>query len=405
MILNFSLVNELFRGFHILRWNDRVRPMDMIEIDKHAHKMVIAYCLGKYEEMNGNKVDWDKIIKGGIYELLRRIVISDIKSPIYTEIMKNKQVFSKLNEFVYKSLEPKIENEELKSELKTFLIEDHEEDLNIRILDAAHIYASLWEFRIIKQANPIDYQNDRIYTSLIKRVNKYEGLSGIKKMQDQEKIVNFIDMVGQLRFQFRWAQIPRVPKTSVLGHTMLVACISYFFARENGACPQRLFNNFFGGLFHDLPEAVTRDIISPVKRSSSELDKLIKDLEESLSEQEIYPYIEPEWKNELNYFTKDEFVNKIFHNGHIFKQMKGRDITVDDINAKYNTDEYSAFDGELIKAADHLAAFLEAWNSCNSGIKTEELSRAAHDIKSKYRNQVIGKVQIKSLYSYFTHPC
>ncbi|MGZ7169402.1 MAG: HD domain-containing protein [Halobacteriota archaeon] len=31
-------------------------------------------------------------------------------------------------------------------------------------------------------------------------------------------------------------------------------------------CYRRRFHNFFGGLFHDLPEALTRDIISPVKR-------------------------------------------------------------------------------------------------------------------------------------------
>ena len=80
MLVNSSILDVLFRAFHIQRWNDRVRPMSMIEMDKHAHKMIIAYCLGKYEEMDGNKIDWQEMIRRGIYELMRRIVISDIKS-------------------------------------------------------------------------------------------------------------------------------------------------------------------------------------------------------------------------------------------------------------------------------------------------------------------------------------
>ena len=62
MTVNSALANELFRAFHIQRWNDRLRPMDLYEMDKHAHKMIIAYCLGKYEEARGEVIDWTKII-------------------------------------------------------------------------------------------------------------------------------------------------------------------------------------------------------------------------------------------------------------------------------------------------------------------------------------------------------
>jgi putative hydrolases of HD superfamily len=83
----------------------------------------------------------------------------------------------------------------------------------------------------------------------------------------KKKTYNFIDMVGQLRFQKRWAHSPRVPETSVLGHMLIVAILSYLISLERRACPQRASNNYFAGLFHDLPEVLTRDIISPIKRS------------------------------------------------------------------------------------------------------------------------------------------
>jgi putative hydrolase of HD superfamily len=76
---------------------------------------------------------------------------------------------------------------------------------------------------------------------------------------------NFIDLCGQLRFQLRWSYLHRIPKTSVLGHMLIVAVLSYLFSLEIGACRKRCYNNYFTGLFHDLPEVLTRDIVHPVK--------------------------------------------------------------------------------------------------------------------------------------------
>ena len=48
-----SLALKIFEGFSIQRWNDLVRPFDLVEMDKGGEKMVIAYILGKYEENKG----------------------------------------------------------------------------------------------------------------------------------------------------------------------------------------------------------------------------------------------------------------------------------------------------------------------------------------------------------------
>lgn len=79
-------------------------------------------------------------------------------------------------------------------------------------------------------------------------------------------LARFANLCGQLRFQIRWTQAPRIPATSVLGHMFIVATFAYFFSLSVDACTARANNNFFCGLFHDLPELLTRDIIS---RSSS----------------------------------------------------------------------------------------------------------------------------------------
>lgn len=400
MFVNYLTLNEVFRGFHIQRWNDRIRPMDLVEIDKHAHKMLISYILAKYDE-NNYSVNWSKLILYGIFEMFRRIAISDIKSPIYAEITKRPEVFEKLNEFVYNKYSSIIEETDLLKEFQTFLDVSHKDSsIEIRLLNAAHIYASIWEFKIIENANPGSYQVEKIRKELDNRMSPYSDLIGIQKLSEPFPIKHFVDLFGYLRFQYRWAQLPRVPKTSVLGHSLLVAIISYLFARQNNACPKRLFNAFFGGLFHDLPEAVTRDIISPVKTSSPELDELIKNLEQELAIAEIYPLIENDWIDEIKYFTIDEFHNKVVKNDEI--------VIIDSIeklNSSYNEDCYNPYDGSLIKAADHLAAFLEVWNSCNAGIRTDEMSSAAHNIRERYMSKKYGEIEFRRIYEHFKNPC
>jgi len=397
MIANFELINELFRGFHIQRWNDRVRPMNFTEIDKHSHKLIIAYVLGKYEEKAGKSVDWDKLIQYSIFEFLRRIVISDIKSPIYREIKKNKAVFQKLNEYIYDHLKDKIKNEKINKELEKYLFREEGDDLTNKIINAAHIYSSFWEFQIVRTSNPNNFQNLSIETELLQEIKKYteppNELIGIKKLIERNSITNFVDLCGQLRFQIRWAQTPRVPQTSVLGHMMMVATLVYFFTADLQFCKKRMYNNFFCGLFHDLPEAVTRDIISPVKKSSPEFDKLISDLEKTLAEQEIFPHVEQDWIEELKYFTQNEFENKIIVNNTIKTGQTNSEIT-----DKYNKDEFNPLDGNIVRWADQLAAYLEAWHSINNGIKSQELVSSAISISNKYLNSDINFIDIKTLY-------
>ena len=50
---------RLFEGFSIQRWNDLIRPFDLVEMDKEAEKMVLVYIIGKYEENKGKNIKGD----------------------------------------------------------------------------------------------------------------------------------------------------------------------------------------------------------------------------------------------------------------------------------------------------------------------------------------------------------
>jgi putative hydrolase of HD superfamily len=392
-----SLVLKLFDGFTIQRWNDKIRPVELTEMDKHAHKMMIAYCLAKYEESEGKKIEWHNLIRGGIFELLRRVTLSDIKSPIYRKIKeKYHDTFLKLNQWIFSELEPTIDNKDIESELNSYLLEENSIDrLSQDILDAAHIYASYWEFQIIKKATPDNNQIYSIERIMLNDINNYLHLKGMQMILSKMPISSFIDLVGQLRFQIRWGNTTRIPITSVLGHSLMVACLNYFFSRELDACETRLKNNFWNGLFHDLPEAATRDIISPVKGAVSELPKIIGEIEEELVEEEIYPYIEDEWKNDFRYYIRDEFASKIKKNDKI------EYVTSDDINKNYNYDDCCPLDGEITKCSDHLSAFVEAYKAIESGIKAPQIVDGLHNLKNMYKGKKVAGLNLGSIYADF----
>ena len=112
-----------------------------------------------------------------------------------------------------------------------------------------------------------------------------DGLPEIVK--GNTALARFANLCGQLRFQIRWTQAPRIPATSVLGHMFIVAAYAYFFSQSIGACRARAVNDFFCGLLHDLPELLTRDIISPVKQSVESLPEIIREYEEQELERRI----------------------------------------------------------------------------------------------------------------------
>ena len=218
-----ALVQRLFEAFSIRRWNDQIRPVDFVEMDKHGHKMAIVYCLARWEESLGGEVDWNNLIRGGLYELLRRVVLSDIKSPVYRRIrIEHPDVFARLNDWVFEQLGPHLPDDEIRSEFRDYLRQDDFMDpLSRRLLAAGHVFASFWEFQIIRHSSPPNSQMAELDSLMHADLEPHLEIPGMRKLLCQHPTSRFVDFMGQLRFQVRWSQTPRIPRTSVLGHSLI----------------------------------------------------------------------------------------------------------------------------------------------------------------------------------------
>ena len=72
-MIDRDFAHKIFEGFSIQRWNDLIRPFDIVEMDKAGEKMVIAYIIGKFEENRGVFVDWNWIIYASLFDLLKKL--------------------------------------------------------------------------------------------------------------------------------------------------------------------------------------------------------------------------------------------------------------------------------------------------------------------------------------------
>ena len=162
-------------------------------------------------------------------------------------------------------------------------------------------------------------------------------------------------------------------------------------------CQKRIYNNFFSALFHDLPEAVTRDIISPVKQATDALPQIVKRIEDEIVGRELVPLMEDFYSAELMYWTSDEFENRIL------RDKKPTAVSFDELNQKYNSQEFSPVDGKLVRLADHLSALLEADISIKHGITSAHLeSGRANMLKSHPLGTIINGIDSGALFAEMT---
>lgn len=383
-----ALIVKIFEGFFIQRWTDLIRPFEIVEMDKAAERMYIAYIIGKMEEARGAFVNWQWMIYASLFDLMKKLFLCDIKSPLQNLIRaKYSEEWAHLSSWIIDNYKLIVGDEDLLEKFEQYMktpSEKAEKALlpTMRIFRAANKMASLRELEMLSIVNEKE-RSEHIHTQLLSELQKFTDLAGLSAILMKQRTRDFLLKVEQLRFQIRWNQTPRIPKSSVLGHCYFVAVVTLLLSRQNPAmCAERAVNNFFGALFHDLPEAVTRDIISPVKQATDEFPSIIKKIEDETVSAELLPLMDSSYKNELLYFMTSEFENRV--------RIDGKTIFVDsvELDEKYNEAVFHPVDGKIVRAADHLAAFLEAGFSIKYGIAPPHLQAGLEELLSHYPENI-----------------
>lgn len=356
--LNPNILYLLFNSANMHRWNDHLTPVELTEMDKQAHKAAIAWILAKYEELDGNPMDWRRLIENTMYSFIQRSVLTDLKPQVFHRIVEERR--EQVNAFVLSEFDRMVPDpgdgfrdrfvEYMRSE------KDTREDAVIR---AAHYLATRWEFNLIYESNRSLYGIEKTRTEIDQQIFQHLDLRGVREMlSSSRETFDFIDLVGQLRFQKRWARTPRVPRTAVLGHSLMVADSMYLHDLDVGADDHRIYNDFYTGLFHDLPEVLTKDVITPIKVSVDGLSEILEEYERDLVDSDIMPLLDPSWRDEFRFMVHDPFTDA---DHPVFGTRCGTDL----------------------KACDLLAAYMEANISRRYGVTSDTLESGERDLREK----------------------
>ncbi len=355
--LDADILYLLFNSANMHRWNDHMRPVDLTELDKQAHKAAIAWVLGKFEEGAGNSIDWRTIIEHTLFSFIQRSVLTDLKPQVFHRIASERK--GPVNEFVLSEFDRLVPgtDPDLRDRLTAYLDSDRDSRED-RVIRAAHYLATRWEFRLIYDSNRSLYGIEGTREEIDQQIGQHTDLVGVERIMDYGDSFHFIDLIGQLRFQQRWARTPRIPKTTVLGHSLMVADSMYLHDLDAGASDRMVYNDFYTGLFHDLPEVLTKDVITPIKTNVSGLAAILEEYERDMMESTIMPLLDEGWRDEFRMMVYDPFTD------------------LDDPS-------YGRRNGTDLKACDLLAAYMEAFISRRYGITSNTLLEGERSIRDR----------------------
>lgn len=357
--LNADLLYYMFDSANMGRWNDHLRPLDLSELDKQAHKAMISWVIAKSEEGSGHEVDWDALIEHTLFSFIKRIALTDLKPQVFHRIAREKR--DEVNVYVLDFFNKNVRNTDpgFASRFNDYLYADRD-SLEDRIINAAHYLATKWEFDMIYDVNRVVWGIEDTKAEIEAQVNQFLGVSGVSEIVDRDSdLYRFVNIVGQLRFQQRWVRTPRMPRTTVLGHSILVADMVFLNDLDRGVSGREVYWDYYSALFHDLPEVLTKDVITPVKTSVSGLPDLLGDIEKEMVEETIMPLLPSEWADELRIMCYDPFAD---------------------------SEDPPRF-GRQIKACDVLGAWMEAYISTQYGITSRTLREGIVGAETRFRDE------------------
>lgn len=366
-----NLIFRFFDSANMHRWNDHLRPMDLTELDKQAHKVAIAWYIGKKEEDSGADVDWTKIIEYCMFSFIQRTALTDLKPEIFHKIKKERS--DEITEYVLSEFDNTVPDMEsgFRRRFESYIRSDRR-GLEESIIRGAHYLATKWEFDLISDMNKAFVGIDKTREAIRSEVEMHKELVGVRDLLGG-LARDFTNMIGQLRFQQRWTRTPRVPQTTVLGHSLMVSNMTYLHDLDRGVGSKQKYNDYFTALFHDLPEVLTKDVISPVKTNVSGLAELLNEYEMDSVRSEIMPLLPEEWRDEFKFM--------------IFEPFQFKDDPV-----------HGMVDGPTIKLFDVMGAYMEAYVSCRYGISSSSLRVGGEDLRMRLmrEGEPVGAAQLIS---------
>jgi len=320
----------LTRGLSIIRWNNFPRVIDIKQIDNVGATLHTALFLAYHEEqISWKKIDKLYLIKKIIFTSLADLILSDINSGTKNYIKKlDPKIFDELYAQAYQHFLKNEAPEALKKDFKEVL-ERTSMDLEDSIFLAAKKYVGYFEAsmnaRVFSEIYEVPFSDIKLELKTLSET--LPSLKELLRNTDQEK---YLAHIYRLSFSMRWNQYQRNTPISVMSHKVIVAYLSYVIwmvGNEHGE-DNDIEEMFMRAIYHDVPEVITWDIITPTKKAVLGFVELLEEVEKTMMDDYLFGYINPEYKNFLSPYILQPFDDELW------KKVKYADVFSALIEAK-----------------------------------------------------------------------
>ena len=356
-----SVISALESMFTIQRWNFLPRIETWVEAENAAYVTHVAYAIGRATGLTQEQLEC--LVLRALLKSLNKHYMTDISLDVRDRLKeKNSKAWTDLINGTAKrtaSIFPR----KISRDITIFLtsspsyedkyaqIKDHDKNIIENLVKCSQLLVARQECEINSTIYRADYEP--IIRSISSRMDRIE-MAGEYKIVWSEHTPYFTT-IKNLKYLRRWNRINRIVSSNVLGHTFLVSFLAIILSMlaideiKNG--DHFIYKVVLRSLFHDVPESLTGDIITPVK---SEIEKyapkILEDVEKEL---------------------QDKFVKSA---------PSGVKMDIEHYELLKEIDNKSIFSfTSMTKDCDRLAAVLECHYEKASGIST-------HEIDSAYEN-------------------
>ncbi|MCK9272288.1 HD domain-containing protein [Candidatus Gracilibacteria bacterium] len=348
-------LNLIFKGTSIYRWNNFSRIENISTIDNKGFTLQVAYILSKViEEKEGIKLDILYIFKKIIFSSFETLILSDINSDLQRRIInKNSGIYAKL----VKKVQDFLTSQDISGNIKDDILYIYKNENNPKyareheIMEFSKLWVAYYEAYFSAKIYPEMYEDvlnnikDRLDNTKYSTLLKYLNINNTSN--DLEK---FLLNIRRLQSNFRWNRMKRIYPISVMAHSYITFFLAYIAGKTEDYNDEKILDIMTRALFHDVPESITGDIVSPTKKAVPGFAELLGDIELEMLEEYLFIHI----------------------SGFDFK----KDL------AKIMLEPFSGEDGKIVKMCDIFSSLFESKLEVQN---SEEFSKIYIDTKRKLR--------------------
>jgi 5'-deoxynucleotidase YfbR-like HD superfamily hydrolase len=240
----------------------------------------------------------------------------------------------------------------IKDDMKN-IFSDNTKTLEDEIINSAKKFA--WYQECVINSRVFLYAYDVAMEQIKDYLEEHKNnLYSLRELLKNDNYKNYLSHIRRLSHSMRWSWKQRKYPISVMSHLTIVTFISYImWSLENQNWKDYdIYNLMIKWAYHDIPEAITWDIITPIKNAVEWFRDVLETVEENMMNDYFFIYVWDDYKQEIK---------------------------------KCMLDPFSWTNGELVKQADIISALLEAKIERDSGnMEFWEIYRNVKRIVNKF---------------------